>query len=452
MLAVVLASALAATPTPFTLTSGEVTFEISAPLDTIRGVSRGVSGTITLDPDNWTEKPLARVDIDLSSFRTGIDLRDEDLRDQFFEVQKNKTATLTVTALERPSTMKLEKGVTAEAFARATLSLHGVEQEILFPIKVVFDDEMSRTSLGVSAAFVIPLEQFAMKRPQRLIFKLGKDVRVVVRGRLRGPPPPSSSLSPAPPEPPVAPPPPPLVARKAPATEKVAAPAFAWPANTPEGRGERAFVDASIGGAGNAITCANCHSVHDERTGLLDPKTKTLPPSSSLWGVARRANWWRGVGKSAGDASSICGRMFMLRTDNLAPDVEAGLQAWFDRLSRDPLPAHDFGGALLAKSRSLSTSIAALPPGDAKRGAALVQRTCVRCHGKGRLRPELTPGLYNKELVVSLVRGLGGGQQMPAYGVDRLTDSELGDVVAHLADEKQQIFRRKPRSTEPAKN
>ena len=189
MLAIVLATSLAAAPTSFSLTSGEVDFEIEAPLDMIKGVSRGVAGSLTLDPDNWTSSPQAKVSIDLTSFKTGINLRDEDLRDQFFEADTFRAATLTVTALERPSTMKLEKGVTAEAFARATLSLHGVDKELIFPIKVVYDDEGSRASLGVSCAFVVPLEQFAMKRPQRLLFKLGKDVRVVVRGRLRGPPP-----------------------------------------------------------------------------------------------------------------------------------------------------------------------------------------------------------------------------------------------------------------------
>ncbi len=273
MLALVVVSALVAAPTPFSLTSGEVTFEIEAPLDTIKGVSRAVSGSITLDPDNWTAAPQAKVVINLDSFKTGIDLRDEDLRDQFFEVEKFRAATLTVQALERPSVMRLEKGVTAEAFAKATLSLHGVDKEIIFPIKVVFDDEGSRASLGVSAAFVIPLEAFAMKRPQRLLFKLGKDVRVVVRGRLRGPPPASNSGGQLTAEPVVAtlPVPPPVVARTPPKTEKPPVPLFAFAATTPEGKGERFMAAASFGGARNAMTCRTSHVVHDERAGQLDP-------------------------------------------------------------------------------------------------------------------------------------------------------------------------------------
>jgi mono/diheme cytochrome c family protein len=61
------------------------------------------------------------------------------------------------------------------------------------------------------------------------------------------------------------------------------------------------------------------------------------------------------------------------------------------------------------------------------------------------MRPELTPGLYSKELIVARTRGLKDGDalQMPPYALDRLTDSELADVVAFLADDKQKVFDRK---------
>ena len=83
--ALVLTASLAAAPTTFSISSAEVTFDIEAPLDTISGVSRGVTGTATLDPAAWTQAPAAKVDVDLATFRTGIDLRDEGLRAQFFE-------------------------------------------------------------------------------------------------------------------------------------------------------------------------------------------------------------------------------------------------------------------------------------------------------------------------------------------------------------------------------
>ena len=243
--------------------------------------------------------------------------------------------------------------------------------------------------------------------------------------------------------------PPPIVARTPPKTEpKPTPPPFSFAATTPEGKGERYLVDASIGGAGNVVTCKSCHGVHDERLGLVDVKAgaKTMPPSSSLWGVARRPTWWRGVGRSPSHAASICARMFMLRKDNLAKEVEDALGAYFAAISNEgALPPHDYEGALLAKQKDVASTLASLPKGDAREGALVVQRTCARCHNKGAVRPELTPGLYDKSLIVARVRGLKGNDavQMPSYPLDRLTDAELADVIALLADDKQKIFNRK---------
>lgn len=444
-IALALAPVVPSAPSTFSLTSGEVTFEIEAPLDTIRGVARSTSGSITLDAAAWTAAPVGDVSVDLASFRTGIDLRDLDLRDQFFETAKFGQATLKVTSLERPNQPALEKGVSGEAFARGTLSLHGVERPIEFPIKVLYDDAGGVPSLGVSGAFVVSLEQFAMKRPQRLLFKLGKDVKVVVRARFRST---STSTSPAPATvltSATLAPPPIVIARTPPTTEKPPAPPkFVFPPASYEGKGERYFVDVNIGGAGNAVSCAACHAVHDERLGLAEPVSKQVPPASSLWGVAKRASLWRGIGRSPGHAASLCARMFMLRSDNLAPEVETTIGAYLTALSKDPLPAHDYSPAIGAKRKTVAATAAELPKGDLRRGPALVQRTCARCHGKGKMRPELTPGLYTRELIAGRVRGARGNDavQMPAYDSDRLTDSELADIIAFLTDEKQKIFSR----------
>src|SRR4051794_19885499 len=62
----------------------QLSFTVEAPLDTIVGVSQGVVGAAHLDLSSGASS--ARLIADLSAFRTGIELRDQDLRDQFFEV------------------------------------------------------------------------------------------------------------------------------------------------------------------------------------------------------------------------------------------------------------------------------------------------------------------------------------------------------------------------------
>src|SRR5688572_23828753 len=130
--ALLLSASLAAAPTTYVLQSGEVRFEIEAPLDTISGASRGVTGTITMDPANVATAPAARIDVSLPSFTTGIVLRDEDLRDQFLETAKYSKATMVIDALERPSAAAISTAP-LEAIASGTLNLHGNQRPIKVP-------------------------------------------------------------------------------------------------------------------------------------------------------------------------------------------------------------------------------------------------------------------------------------------------------------------------------
>jgi hypothetical protein len=64
------------------------------------------------------------------------------------------------------------------------------------------------------------------------------------------------------------------------------------------------------------------------------------------------------------------------------------------------------------------------------------------------VRPPLTPGLYEADDLVRRVRWLDGhdARQMAPITVDRLTDSELRDIVTWLAgQEAERVFERKLR-------
>ncbi|HYV49113.1 MAG TPA: cytochrome c, partial [Myxococcaceae bacterium] len=68
------------------------------------------------------------------------------------------------------------------------------------------------------------------------------------------------------------------------------------------------------------------------------------------------------------------------------------------------------------------------------------------CHGKGRVRPELTVGLYEPDYLVQRIRWLPGrdSRQMPPMYLDRLVDSDLRNIVTYLAGEQsERIFKRK---------
>lgn len=429
-----------AEPTTYMLTSGEVKFEIEAPLDMIGAVSRGVTGSVTLDPKAWTTSPQAKIDIDLSSFRTGIELRDEDLRDQFFETSKFAKATLTLTALERASSPALVDGTVNEAIAVGTLSLHGVDKPVKIPLKVAPDPGGQR--VVVNGEFVLPFLQHGIQRPKRLVFKLGSEVKVNVRAVFRAKAPAAPPLVATAEEAAAnAPPPPPVVAL--PVVEKPK-PKWQFADTTPEGRGERAFVTAKIGGEKNALSCKSCHSTADERKGQFEQPGNIVKPASTMWNAAGRATLWQGLAPSPGRAADICARLFMRRPDGLDAKVQGDLDAYVKKLATDQQPPLDYDVIHLSRRAPLVDA----EKGDRARGKKLTETYCKSCHQKGAVRPELEPGLYEADMIASRVRRAPGSdnQQMPLFTVTKLPDSELRHIVSYLVgDEKTRIFQRKKR-------
>jgi polyisoprenoid-binding protein YceI/mono/diheme cytochrome c family protein len=440
---VAIALSLAAAPTTFNVTSGEVTFEIDAPLDTISGISRGVTGSATFDPAAWTQSPQAKIDVDLTTFRTGIELRDEDLRDQFFESSKFAKATLTLNGLERASVAALVDGTAAEAVANGTLSLHGVERPVQMKnLRAVLDQSPAGQRVIVTGDFVVPILDHHITRPRRLIFKLGTDVKVHVRATLKAPSAAgavaATAKSAASPEDDPAwakLPPAPIVAR--PVVRPP--PAFQFAETTPEGKGERAFVNAKIGGEKNALSCKSCHGVNDERKGLA--VNGIVKPSSSMWNAALRTSLWQGIAQTPGHAADICAKLFMLREQGLDAGVRGDLEAYLKKLAHDPQPALDYEAIHLTRRSYVDFP----EKGDAARGKKLVEIYCASCHAEKSVRPPLTPGLYEADFLVKRVRRIPGNdnRQMPLLSIERLPDSELRDIVTYLVgNPDEQIFQR----------
>lgn len=69
---------------------------------------------------------MARIDIDLSSVRTGVDIRDERMREVFFNVAQNPTATVSA-KLDPAAFEALAVGQSLTQELDATLSLKGLE-------------------------------------------------------------------------------------------------------------------------------------------------------------------------------------------------------------------------------------------------------------------------------------------------------------------------------------
>jgi polyisoprenoid-binding protein YceI len=456
LLLLLLPALAAAEPRTWTLEkgTGRARFRVEAPLDAIEGSSSGLSGELRFDEASWAEG-TGRIRISLSGFTTGLTLRDEDLRDQFFQIERFPEATLTLVRLERPSQGALVPGREGQADAVATLSLHGKEQSVRIPITVLLTEESGRRLLQVSGTFEVPFIEYGIPRPARLFLKLGTVAKVRFEATFRGAAPataPVASQAPQPTLASISARPPRLelainVARR-PEKPKAQPRAASWEFSftSPEGRGERLFRDPTAGGEQNALSCASCHAWRDERTGTLD-SLGHASTNSSLWNSARRSTFWRGFASTPEDATDLCIRRFMLRPGGGDPAQLADLAAYLRRISPDAAPPLDYRPMLLGRK----TAIDRPTGGDGKRGAVLTERFCGRCHAEGAMRPPLEVGLYEADYLVARVRWIAphDARQMPPIPLDRLTDTELRDIVTYLVGRpNDRIFQRK-RSSAP---
>ena len=464
LLLLVVPGLAAAEPRPWTLQkgTGRARFRVEAPLDAIEGSSSALSGELRFDEATWAEG-TGKIHISLTGFTTGLTLRDEDLRDQFFQTDRFPEATLTLTRLERPSQGVLVPGREAQADAVGTFSLHGKEQPVRIPIWMLLSEEAGHRNLQVTGSFDVPFTEYGIPRPARLFLKLGTVARVRFEATFRGNPPSSAA--------PTALAAPPATATAAPATSRpprvelavnVArrpdkpraqprAPSWEFSLTSAEGRGERLFRDPSAGGEQNALACNSCHAWRDERSGTLD-SVGHASSNSTLWNSARRASFWRGFASTPEDATDLCIRRFMLRPGGGDPTQLADLGAYLKRISPDASPPLDYRPMLLGRK----TGIDRPTGGDGKRGAILTERFCGRCHGDGAMRPPLEIGLYEPDYLVTRVRWIAphDAKQMPPFPLDRLTDSELRDIVTYLVGRPDdRIFQRKrplaPRTEAP---
>jgi polyisoprenoid-binding protein YceI/mono/diheme cytochrome c family protein len=445
-------ASLGADPEVFTVdrSQAEVRFVLDAPLDSIVGLSPALSGSIRYDPQGGSGN--GKINADLSTFRTGISLRDEDLRNEFFQTVKFPSATLNLQRIERkkpaPSPGEWE---TSEAIG--TLALHGMERVVRIPVKIRYIELVDHAVIQAVGTFSVKLAEYQIQRPTALFLKLGDTAKVEVKVTLDGPThPPAAKATETATTPAVLPP---LFVRtgflpvaKA-ATHKPPKPKARFAAGSAEGRGEKLFTDASVGGTANALTCASCHGVNDERAGLSPEPNGPIHPSHSLYDAARRPAFWQGFEPTPGRAASLCTRLFLLSPTGLSEKQQSDVEAYVKALSPDEaVGALDYRELALTRRSDLANPTG----GDPKLGAKLEKRYCEGCHNKGSVRPPLTQGLYEPDYLVHRVRWLPGNdaRQMPPIYAERLTDTDLRHIVTYLAGKQaKKIFDRKQHAPPP---
>lgn len=207
--------------------------------------------------------------------------------------------------------------------------------------------------------------------------------------------------------------------------------------------GEQLFSEPRLSDSSiNVASCATCHSVRAEG----DPDR--ILPGHTLFDSAFRESYWAGQELRLLDAINVCYGTFMRGHPPLAAD-DARAKALYEYLVTispgAPSPALPF-----TVVRNVTGDV---PRGDRARGERVYEAACRSCHGalhNGAGRPstlapvlpeetenypELFPGVPPAWVVIEKVRhggffGIGG--TMPPYGLEALSDEDLGALLEHL--------------------
>jgi thiosulfate dehydrogenase len=194
----------------------------------------------------------------------------------------------------------------------------------------------------------------------------------------------------------------------------------------------------------NSYSCSTCHEATAGEAG------EAILTGAPLAGATKRPSFWGGQELELLRSINHCLYYFMLSDKAWkAEDVEArAMYAYLESLPAD-------SAAEQPAAFTVAYEVKDVPPGDGSRGGKLYTDACASCHGPahtgdGRLvqrapvLPEQTleehpspqyDDLDRRLVFVEKVRHggfVGYGGEMPPFSVEKLSDQDLGDILAFL--------------------
>ncbi|HEU4344372.1 MAG TPA: YceI family protein [Candidatus Binatia bacterium] len=155
----------------------QITTKIDDPFgNVVNGALRLRQGEARGDLDRLQETGSVSLVIDAASYNSNIGLRDQDVQEHYLEVQQYPVIRLDsagIQTIERPQSPQEPWQITV----RARLDLHGVQREVIVPVRVVYQGD----KLIAQGSFRLSLEQFKITVPRLLFLKAGNQVQVDFR-------------------------------------------------------------------------------------------------------------------------------------------------------------------------------------------------------------------------------------------------------------------------------
>lgn len=166
-----------------------VSFTSDAPIELVVGRTTKIKGEIVIDDSLDLKKlpPKVSFEVDLASIDTGIQLRNEHMRDNFLETHKYPKAKFVLKQI-KPNTAKLADGVTTKLTGKGDLTIHGVtvQKDILVQVTYLKESDFTHNKfeqgdvIRIKSTFEVPLVLHDIKRPEVIMQKLAEKVIVTI--------------------------------------------------------------------------------------------------------------------------------------------------------------------------------------------------------------------------------------------------------------------------------
>lgn len=145
----------------------QATFFSTTPLEDVKGLTTEINGSISFDVNNFASTLAGKITIPVSSLKTGIKKRDQDLRGSGWLDEDNypeiSFIIKKVNRIENLADNKIKAEISGD------FKVHGVSKEITVEAAITYLDENEQTRqrapgdlLGVAADFTITLSDFGI--------------------------------------------------------------------------------------------------------------------------------------------------------------------------------------------------------------------------------------------------------------------------------------------------
>jgi polyisoprenoid-binding protein YceI len=159
--------------------ANKVRFDSKATAESFSGVTDAVTGYIVSDPEALGDSATVYVEVDLASLDTGIGLRNKHMRENHLETAKYPKAVLRGVTIRRPAASDAPAApMTRLSATPQTLEivgdfkLHGVTRRLRVPVELTYGVEDGKPQVRIVCHFPVALSEYAISRPQFLLFKL----------------------------------------------------------------------------------------------------------------------------------------------------------------------------------------------------------------------------------------------------------------------------------------